>query len=159
MDYLIRPAIATDLERSYQTLLDINKAHVLMLAKQNIIQRSVAKKILQVTQVIAAQEKNPEFDINPNLEDFYIVLERYLIAKTSLEIGGQQHTARSRNDLYATMHRLDLRKQYLELAPKFIALRKRFLELARSGYDIVLSGVTHLQPAEPITLCCCLGLP
>lgn len=150
--HIMRPGMEEERAHSYQTLCDINKAHVLMLAKQNIIQHSVAKKILQVTQEIAAQEKNPEFDINPNLEDFYIVLERYLIAKTSLEIGGQQHTARSRNDLYATMHRLDLRKQYLELAPKFIALRKRFLELARTGYDIVLSGVTHLQPAEPITL-------
>ena len=30
--YLINPAIKTDLERSYQTILDINKAHVFMLA-------------------------------------------------------------------------------------------------------------------------------
>lgn len=150
--HIMRPGMIEEKAHSYQTLCDINKAHVLMLAKQHIIKDEVAKKILEVTQDIAAQEDNPEFDINPNLEDFYIVLERYLIAKTSLEIGGQQHTARSRNDLYATMHRLDLRKQYLQLAPKFIELRKCFLELARTGFDIVLSGVTHLQPAEPITL-------
>ena len=150
--HIMRPGMEEERAHSYQTLCDINKAHVLMLAKQGIIKKAVAQQILAVTQDIAAQEQHPEFDINPNLEDFYIVLERYLIARTSLEIGGQQHTARSRNDLYATMHRLDLRKQYLSLAPKFIALRTRFLELARSGYDMVLSGVTHLQPAEPITL-------
>ena len=31
--YLIRPAIEGDLKRSYNTILDINKAHILMLAK------------------------------------------------------------------------------------------------------------------------------
>ena len=31
--YLIRPAIEADLARSYNTILDINKAHILMLAK------------------------------------------------------------------------------------------------------------------------------
>ena len=54
VDYLIRPAIASDLQRSYQTFLDINKAHVLMLAKQGIIEKEVAKQILQVTQEIAS---------------------------------------------------------------------------------------------------------
>ena len=46
--YLINPAIKTDLERSYQTILDINKAHVLMLAEEGIISTDVAKKIFRV---------------------------------------------------------------------------------------------------------------
>ena len=58
--HIMRPGMEEERAHSYQTLCDINKAHVLMLAKQNIIQRSVAKKILQVTQEIAAQEKNPD---------------------------------------------------------------------------------------------------
>ena len=52
--YLINPAIKTDLERSYQTILDINKAHVLMLAEEGIISADVAKKILECTQEISA---------------------------------------------------------------------------------------------------------
>ena len=39
--YLINPAIKTDLERSYQTILDINKAHVLMLTEESIISADV----------------------------------------------------------------------------------------------------------------------
>ena len=35
--YLIRPAIEADLVRSYNTILDINKAHILMLAKVGIV--------------------------------------------------------------------------------------------------------------------------
>ena len=63
--YLINPAIKTDLERSYQTILDINKAHVLMLAEEGIISTDVAKKILECTQEISAMEGHPTFEINP----------------------------------------------------------------------------------------------
>ena len=49
VEYLIRPGIQSDLSRSYQTILDVNKAHVLMLAKQGIISHEVAAQILRVT--------------------------------------------------------------------------------------------------------------
>lgn len=152
VDYLIRPAIATDLERSYQTLLDINKAHVLMLAKQGIIANDVAKQILQVTQDIAGMQEHPEFEIIPDVEDLYFNFERYLIKRTSLEIGGQQHTARSRNDMFATEIRYDTRRYFLTLCEHFNNLRRSFLKIARENTDAVMSGYTHLQPSEPITL-------
>lgn len=152
VDYLIRPAIATDLERSYQTLLDINKAHVLMLAKQGIIEKDVAKQILQVTQDIAGMQAHPEFEIIPDVEDLYFNFERYLIKRTSLEIGGQQHTARSRNDMFATEIRYDTRRYFLTLCEHFNNLRRSFLKIARENTDAVMSGYTHLQPSEPITL-------
>lgn len=152
VDYLIRPAIATDLERSYQTLLDINKAHVLMLAKQGIIKKDVAKQILRVTQDIAGMQEHPEFEIIPDVEDLYFNFERYLIKQTSLEIGGQQHTARSRNDMFATEIRYDTRRYFLTLCEHFNNLRRSFLKLARENTDAVMSGYTHLQPSEPITL-------
>lgn len=152
VDYLIRPAIATDLERSYQTLLDINKAHVLMLAKQGIIAKDVAKQILQVTQDIAGMQEHPEFEIIPDVEDLYFNFERYLIKRTSLEIGGQQHTARSRNDMFATEIRYDTRRYFLTLCEHFNNLRRSFLKIARENTDAVMSGYTHLQPSEPITL-------
>ena len=96
--YLIRPAIEADLARSYNTILDVNKAHILMLAKTGIITQEVAKKLLVATSQIESEKDHPSFEINPNVEDLYFNLERYLIKLTGLEIGGQQHTARSRND-------------------------------------------------------------
>ena len=149
--YLINPAIKTDLERSYQTILDINKAHVLMLAEEGIISTDVAKKILECTQEISAMEGHPTFEINPNVEDLYFNLERYLIKLTGLEVGGQQHTARSRNDLFATEIRFDTRKVYLKLAEMFLELRRAYLALARKNLETVMSGYTHMQPSEPIT--------
>lgn len=149
--YLIRPAIATDLGRSYNTILDINKAHVLMLEKQGIITHETAKKILAATKQIEAEKDNPTFEINPNVEDLYFNLERYLIKLTGLEVGGQQHTGRSRNDLFAAEIRMDTRRYYLKLAQMFIDLRRAMLALARQSTDAVMSGYTHMQPSEPIT--------
>lgn len=73
-----------------------------MLAEEGIISTDVAKKILECTQEISAMEGHPTFEINPNVEDLYFNLEKYLLEQTGAEIGGQQHTARSRNDLFAT---------------------------------------------------------
>ncbi len=151
VQYLIRPAIEADLARSYNTILDINKAHILMLAKTGIIEKDVAKKLLIATAQIESEKDHPTFEINPNVEDLYFNLERYLIKLTGLEIGGQQHTARSRNDLFAAEIRMDTRKVYLKLAQLFIDLRRAYLDLARNNLETVMSGYTHMQPSEPIT--------
>ena len=149
--YLIRPAIEGDLKRSYNTILDINKAHILMLAKTGIIKEDVAKKLLVATRQIESEKDHPTFEINPNVEDLYFNLERYLIKLTGLEVGGQQHTARSRNDLFATEIRFDTRKVYLKLSEMFLELRRAYLALARKNLETVMSGYTHMQPSEPIT--------
>lgn len=149
--YLIRPAIEGDLKRSYNTILDINKAHILMLAKTGIIKEDVAKKLLIATRQIESEKDHPTFEINPNVEDLYFNLERYLIKLTGLEVGGQQHTARSRNDLFATEIRFDTRKVYLKLSEMFLELRRAYLALARKNLETVMSGYTHMQPSEPIT--------
>lgn len=151
VEYLIRPGIAADLSRSYQTILDINKAHVVMLAQEGIIQRNVAADILRVTGEIAAMRDDPVFEITPDVEDLYFNLERYLIQRTGIEVGGQQHTGRSRNDIIATAARMDSRAIYLRLCGLFLELRKALLDLATSTADAVMAGYTHLQPSEPIT--------
>lgn len=151
LKYLIRPAIATDLERSYTTILDINKAHVVMLAETGIIDARDAAAILRATLKIEGEKDAPTFEINPNAEDLYFNLERYLIKLTGLEVGGKQHTARSRNDLFATEIRLDTRRYYLKLSEMFLHLRRTILSLARANVSTVMSGYTHMQPSEPIT--------
>lgn len=85
--YLINPAIKTDLERSYQTILDINKAHVLMLAEEGIISADVAKKILECTQEISAMEGHPTFEINPNVEDCTSIWRSIFLSKPAPRSG------------------------------------------------------------------------
>lgn len=149
--FIISPAIKGDLERAYQAYLDVNKAHVLMLAECGIIEKDVAKAILEVTSEMAAMGQTPTFPIDPNREDIYFNLEHYLISRTGLEIGGQQHTARSRNDLVATVTRLVARNQFFIVCGLFNALRQTIIDLAKRNKEAVMAGYTHLQPSEPIT--------
>ena len=155
VDILIAPEIRADLDSPYhvyQAYLDVNKAHVLMLEKQGIIARKVAKDILKVTKKMAAMGDAPAFEIDPEREDLYFNLEHYLIEKTSPEIGGQQHTARSRNDLYSTVLHLSARNAFFEVSKLFLKARETILELAEKNTETVLAGMTCLQPSEPVTV-------
>ena len=149
--WIIQPGIESDMDHAYQCYLDINKAHVLMLAKQGIIKTEVAKAILKVTDEMAKMGDKPTFEIDPSREDTYFNLEHYLIEHTGLDIGGQQHTARSRNDLIATVTRLSTRKYYLKICKLFNEMRQIVIDVAKKNTDAVMSGYTHLQPSEPIT--------
>lgn len=151
IEYLFKPGISNDIARSFKTILAINEAHVIMLMEQGIISEDTCKKILAVSREMEMAGK-PEFEINYNLEDLYFNMEAHLIKKVGLDIGGQQHTGRSRNDMLATIIRMDSRVCFLNLCELFNDLRESLLRLAKENYDVVLSGYTHLQPSEPITM-------
>lgn len=149
--YLIKPGIENDIKYRYQAFLDCNKAHVLMLAKQGIVSQETAKAILRSNDKMARMGDKPDFPIDPGREDFYFNIEAHLIEDVGIEIGGQQHTARSRNDLYATCARLAVRKAYFELCEIYNRMRQAVIETARKNTDAVFAGYTHMQPSEPIT--------
>ena len=151
-DIMVAPTLTgEEVERSYQSYIDINKAHVLMLAKQGIIREDVAAKILAVNRDMGAMGTKPTFEITPELEEMYFNLENYLIKQVGMDVGGQQHTARSRNDLHATVDRMVTRNAVLRLGKLINKFRHTLLDLARRNEDAVMSGYTHLQPSEPIT--------
>lgn len=149
--YISDPVAKSDYETSYFTYLTVNRAHVLMLEKQGIITRDVCRQILKATREIEANSIAPDFKKDSGIEDLYTTLERRLIKMVGLEVGGQQHTARSRNDLGATVVRMDTRDYYLKICEYFLKLRRTLIDVARKNYDAVFSGYTHMQPSEPIT--------
>ena len=149
--YLIEPGIQNDIKYRYQAFLDCNKAHVLMLAKQGIVTRETAAAILRCNDKMAQMGDKPDFPVDPGREDFYFNIEAHLIEEVGIEIGGQQHTARSRNDLYATCARLAVRKAYFEICEIYNRMRQAVIETARKNTDAVFAGYTHMQPSEPIT--------
>ena len=86
--YIINPSISdAEAERSFQNYVECNKAHVLMLEKQGIIKKEVAKKILEVAEEMTAMGSKPSFALRPELEEMYFNLENYLISKVGIEVG------------------------------------------------------------------------
>src|SRR4029453_7192297 len=64
----------------------------------------------------------------------------------------QMHTGRSRNDLGAALARMSARNQLLKLAEFLHSLRRELLQLAENHANTIVTGYTHLQPAQPTTL-------
>lgn len=151
VDNIISPNLAEGIKRNFQAYVDINRAHVLMLAKCGILKSSDAAAILEVNEEMAAMGSTPQFFIDPKREDLYFNMEHFLIDRVGMHIGGQQHTARSRNDMTSTVTRLVGRKSFFKLCFELLKFRKILLGLAERNINVAMAGYTHLQPSEPIS--------
>lgn len=149
--YLYGPRIERQRRTFFQPMLVANRAHVVMLVRQGIVDPETAAALLQALQEL--EDVGPDgIQWNPLLEDMHYNIEAWLIDRIGAEVGGRLHTARSRVDLYATLARMQMRERLLAAATGLLGLREQMLDLASSQADTVMTGYTHNQPAQPITL-------
>lgn len=122
-------------------------AHAGMLSKQGIISEKDAETIIKGLEEILGS--NPEFDIHA--EDIHMNVEKLLIERIG-EVGKKLHTARSRNDQVALDMRMYCKDEINNLRNLLLNLLKVLLKLIKKHKETLLSGYTHLQKAQPITL-------
>jgi argininosuccinate lyase len=128
----------------------INEAHLLMLAKTEILPKSLVVEIAQALSELENEkidEKLPD-----GVEDLVFLIERKLSQKIGIEKAGFLHTARSRNDIDATIFRMCVREKLLEIAAELIDLVERLSKKAEQNVRTFLLMYTHGQPAQPSTL-------
>jgi len=133
--------------RIFAADLAVDRAHVVMLAEQEIIGDDVASQILAA---LAAVEDAGHGALSGG-EDVHEAIESAVIDRVGPD-GGKMHTARSRNDEVATCIRYRLRADLLEAVETTLALRESLLEAAAEHTETVMPGYTHLQPAQPTTV-------
>ncbi|MDM7911611.1 MAG: argininosuccinate lyase, partial [Methanotrichaceae archaeon] len=131
-------------KRIFEADLLVDKAHLVMLREQGLIQSEICSKIIE------ALDDLKESDLGAG-EDVHEAIEAYVISRVGPE-GGRMHTARSRNDEVATCIRLALRKEMLELMEELLSLIRTLDELAERNIDTIIPGFTHTQHAQPTTL-------
>jgi argininosuccinate lyase len=139
-------SLAAD-ERIFRADLNVDRAHVLMLAEQGILTESETAAILTALSEIDI-EGHGEL---PDGEDVHAAIETAVIDRVGAD-GGKMHTARSRNDEVATCIRYRLRSDLLEALPATLSLRSALLAVAREHTGTVMPGYTHRQPAQPTTV-------
>ena len=149
--YLYGRRMARDARRAFGHMLRTNRAHVVMLAERGIIDRPAAAGILGAHRDLEAAGADA-LTLDPNLEDLHYNLEAEIIRRLGPAVGGQMHTGRSRNDLGATLTRLEAREALLMLLDLTLGVRRRLLDLAAEHAGAILTGYTHMQPAQPITI-------
>ena len=133
--------------RIFEADLEVDRAHVVMLAECDVIDDDVAGAILQALDAVEVDGH----DSLPDGEDVHEAIETAVIERVGDE-GGKMHTARSRNDEVAACIRYRLREDVLETLEATIGLREALLEVAAEHLETVMPGYTHLQPAQPTTV-------
>jgi argininosuccinate lyase len=136
--------------RLYAHDIAASKAHAAMLAAQGIIAKKDGQAIARGLDKIRHEIESGKFPFSRALEDIHMNVEARL-AELIGEPAGRLHTARSRNDQVATDLRLWVRDAIdaLDLALK--ALQAALIAQAERHLETLMPGLTHLQPAQPVT--------
>ncbi len=136
--------------RLFDSVIQVNMAHVAMLGEKDIIGDSEADQIFNSLSKLR-EEGLEALDMRPELEDIHMVVEEYVKDDLGEEVAGNMHAAKSRNDQVATAIRIVLREEVLEVKGLLLDLIGSLIDLARDNKDTVMPGYTHLQVAEPTT--------
>jgi argininosuccinate lyase len=139
-------SLAAD-ERIFEADLAVDRAHVVMLDEQGIIDGEDAAAILDELDGV----ETAGHDALPDGEDVHAAIETAVIESVG-DRGGRMHTARSRNDEVATCIRYRLREDVLATVETVIETREILTELAAEHTETMMPGFTHLQPAQPTTV-------
>ncbi|MBI4478374.1 MAG: argininosuccinate lyase, partial [Acidobacteria bacterium] len=132
-------------------LLAIHRAHLVMLAEQQIVPPDAARTLSRALDRIAAGSGD-EIRLDGGCEDLFFAVDRLLSDVAGAEVAGRLHTARSRNDIDMTMYRMRQREMVLELVDAAIDLRRILSDVAGQHHETVFAAHTHTQPAQPTTL-------
>lgn len=126
-------------------------AHARMLGAVGLLKDGEVEQIENGLNTVRREIRSGEFQPSEQLEDVHMNIESRLIELLG-PVGAKLHTGRSRNDQVATTVRLYLRDRLLDLQEALLALLAALLERAETHTDVIVSGYTHLQQAQPISL-------
>jgi len=132
--------------RSIEFLDQINKASIVMLHDSGILPATLARRIARgIAQVEAQERQGP-----PRRSADYLDYEPRLIAVAGQD-ASRLHTGRSRQDISATIARMNLRDGLLAECASLIAARDKLAALADRHKQTIIPAYTHGVQAQPTT--------
>ena len=127
-----------------------SKAHAAMLVRQGILRQEDGAAIQAGLDRVLAEIGAGRFEFKIALEDIHTNVEARL-KEIIGEPAGRLHTARSRNDQVATDFKLWVRDAIDGLDEQIRDLIAALIDRAEQHAATVMPGMTHLQPAQPVT--------
>ncbi|MGB9789212.1 MAG: argininosuccinate lyase [Thermotoga caldifontis] len=128
----------------------LNKAHLLMLYKTGIVPKGICSEIAEGLRRI--ENERIEDELPEGIEDFVFLIENKLSKIVGIEKAGFLHTARSRNDIDATVFRMCVRDALMGLSHHVIDALIAIVQKAKTNLNTILLLYTHGQPAQVSTL-------
>ena len=128
-----------------------SKAHARMLARQGILTETEAETLIDGLEQVRVEIAENRFVWKSELEDVHMNIEARLTELVGT-VGKKLHTARSRNDQVGLTFRLFVYDSLCDWQKALHDLIAVFLSRASEHTTTILPGLTHLQPAQPISL-------
>jgi argininosuccinate lyase len=130
--------------------LAASRAHARVLARAGLLTSDELGAMLAALDDLEAACASGEFRPTVDDEDVHTALERGLLERLGA-LGGKLRAGRSRNDQVATDLRMYMRDHARGVAGRVVELADALVELASSHVDTPAPGMTHLQPAQPVS--------
>jgi argininosuccinate lyase len=127
-----------------------SRAHARVLARASLLTADELGRMLAALDDLEAACASRHFVPTPEDEDVHTALERGLLERLGT-LGGKLRAGRSRNDQVATDLRLYLRDHARGVAARVVELADALIGQAAEHVDTPAPGMTHLQPAQPVS--------
>src|SRR5262245_16454992 len=132
--------------------LAASRAHARALNKAGLLSDAELGTLLDGLAGLCADVKSGEFEPIATDEDCHTALERGLIERTGLDLGGRLRAGRSRNDQVATLFRMYLRDHARDTAAGVTDVQDALIAQAQAHQRTAMPGRTHFQHAQPVLL-------
>ena len=126
-------------------------AHAKTLNRCGVLTEDETLKVEKALNQILQDVEDGKVQIGMEHEDIHTFVESTLTERIG-DLGKKIHTGRSRNDQVATDFRLYLGTEVDNMIKLLKELENNLLALAEDNLDTILSGYTHMQKAQPLTL-------
>ncbi len=133
-------------KREFKIYHMFDKAHLVMLAEQKIIDRADSAKMLRA---LRRMESLGLDTIRAETQAGEHSGEAWLISELGEQTGGKIHAGRSSGDFMAVTGRIFTRDYILTLMEASLDLRSALIRLAENNIDTVMAAVTWSQHAQP----------
>ena len=126
-------------------------AHAKTLNRCGVLTNEETIEVEKALNEILKDIEDGKLHIGMDHEDIHTFVESTLTERIG-DLGKKIHTGRSRNDQVATDFRLYLGREVDNIVELVKDLEAALLSIAEDNLNTILSGYTHMQKAQPLTL-------
>nr|WP_255356920.1 argininosuccinate lyase [Kibdelosporangium sp. MJ126-NF4]CEL23455.1 Argininosuccinate lyase [Kibdelosporangium sp. MJ126-NF4]CTQ96836.1 Argininosuccinate lyase (EC 4.3.2.1) [Kibdelosporangium sp. MJ126-NF4] len=129
-----------------------SRAHARVLHRAGLLTEAELDGMLKALDTLEADVVSGAFTPTIADEDVHTALERGLMERAGVDLGGKLRAGRSRNDQVATLFRMWLRDAARRVAAGTLDVIDALVAQATQHDTAVMPGRTHLQHAQPVLL-------
>ncbi|QRZ61039.1 argininosuccinate lyase [Rothia sp. ZJ932] len=129
-----------------------SRAHARVLNKAGLLTEEELTSMVAALDLLEADVRSGVYLPAESDEDVHGSLEKGLIERAGVELGGKLRAGRSRNDQIATLGRMYLRDHASIIASGVLAVIDALIAQSEQHPYAPMPGRTHLQHAQPVLL-------